>query len=63
MAHTFNPRIQKAQEVVSLELEDSLVYRVNSRTARATQRIPVSKKRKQTKLSGLGIHLSGRGYA
>jgi hypothetical protein len=28
------------------ELEDSLVYRVSSRTARATQRNPVSKKPK-----------------
>jgi hypothetical protein len=29
------------------ELEASLVYTVNSRTARTTQRIPVSKKQKQ----------------
>jgi hypothetical protein len=29
------------------EFEDSLVYRVNSRTARATQRNPVSKNKKQ----------------
>jgi hypothetical protein len=31
------------------EFEASLVYRVNSRTARATQRNPVSKKRKEKK--------------
>jgi hypothetical protein len=29
------------------EFEDSLVYRVSSRTARATQRNPVSKKQKK----------------
>ena len=31
------------------EFEASLVYRVNSRTARATQRNPVSKKKKKKK--------------
>jgi hypothetical protein len=31
------------------EFEDSLVYKVSSRTARAIQRNPVSKKQKQTK--------------
>jgi hypothetical protein len=31
------------------ELEASLVYRVSSRTARATQRIPVSKNQKKKK--------------
>jgi hypothetical protein len=31
------------------EFETSLVYRVSSRTARATQRNPVSKKQKQNK--------------
>jgi hypothetical protein len=31
------------------ELEASLVYRVNSRTARATQRNPVSKKNPKNK--------------
>jgi hypothetical protein len=31
------------------EFEASLVYRVRSRTARATQRNPVSKKKKETK--------------
>jgi hypothetical protein len=30
------------------EFEDSLVYRVSSRTARATQKNPVSKNKKQT---------------
>jgi hypothetical protein len=31
------------------ELKASLVYKVSSRTARATQRIPVSEKRKKEK--------------
>jgi hypothetical protein len=31
------------------EFEASLIYRVSSRTARATQRNPVSKKRKEKK--------------
>ena len=31
------------------ELEASLVYRVSSRTARAIQRNPISKKKKKTK--------------
>jgi hypothetical protein len=33
------------------EFEDSLVYRVSSRTARATQRNPVLKKEKRLKRS------------
>jgi hypothetical protein len=40
------------------EFEASLVYRVSSRTARATQRNPVSKKRKRKK-EGLERWLSG----
>jgi hypothetical protein len=34
------------------EFETSLVYRVNSRTARAIQRNPVSKKKKKKKSGG-----------
>jgi hypothetical protein len=40
VGHTFNPS--------TWEAEASLVYRVSSRTARATQRIPVLKNKKQT---------------
>jgi hypothetical protein len=43
---------RSSSEVVHSEFEDSLIYRVSSRTARATQRNPVSKnknKNKQTK--------------
>jgi hypothetical protein len=42
-AHDFNPSTQKAGA--------SLVYRVSSKTARATQRNPVSEKQKQTNKS------------
>jgi hypothetical protein len=40
------------------EFEASLVYRVSSRTARATQRNPVSKNKKQNKTKQ-----KGRGYS
>jgi hypothetical protein len=43
VAHTFNPSIQEAEAGKFIEFEASLVYRVSSRTARATQRNPVSK--------------------
>jgi hypothetical protein len=42
VAYLFNPNPQEA-EADLCEFEASLVYRVNSRTARATQRNPVSK--------------------
>jgi hypothetical protein len=41
VVHAFNPSTREA--------EASLVYKVSSRTARATQRNPVSKKKKKTK--------------
>jgi hypothetical protein len=41
MAHAFNPNTREA--------EASLVYKVSSRTARATQRNPVSKNQKKKK--------------
>jgi hypothetical protein len=41
VAHAFNPS--------TWEAETGLVYRVSSRTARATQRNPVSNKTKQNK--------------
>lgn len=44
IADTFNPSSQEAKAARSFcEFEGSLVYTVNSRTARATQREPVSK--------------------
>jgi YHS domain-containing protein len=42
VAHTFNPSTQEAEAGGSLEFEVSLVYRVSSRTVRATQGNPVS---------------------
>jgi hypothetical protein len=48
VVHTFNPSTWEA-ETGGSEFETSLVYRVSSRTARATQRNPISKK-KNTRL-------------
>jgi hypothetical protein len=47
VAQAFNPSTWEA-EVGESEFEASLVYRVSARTARATQKNPVSKN-KQTK--------------
>jgi hypothetical protein len=45
VVHTFNPSIWEAEAGrFSVNSEFSLVYRVSSRTARAIQRNPVSKK-------------------
>jgi hypothetical protein len=45
VAHTFNPSTQEAEEGATLfEFEASLVYRVSSRTTKATQKNPVSNK-------------------
>jgi hypothetical protein len=49
VAHTFNPSTWEAEAGEFLNFKASLVYRVSSRTARATQRNPVQKKtNKQT---------------
>jgi hypothetical protein len=48
VAHAFNPSTREAERQIS-EFEASLVYRVSSRTARATQRNPVSKNQKKKK--------------
>jgi hypothetical protein len=48
VAHTFNPSTREVEAGGSLSLRQaSLVYRVSSRTTRATQRHPVSKNQKQ----------------
>jgi hypothetical protein len=47
VAHAFNPSRGRGRQIS--EFEASLVYKVSSRTARATQRNPVSKKQKQNK--------------
>jgi hypothetical protein len=46
VAHAFNPSTREARGRQISEFEASLVYRVSSRTAKATQRNPVSKKQK-----------------
>jgi hypothetical protein len=48
VVHTFNPSTWEA-EAGGFEFEASLVYRVSSRTAKATQRNPVSKNQKKKK--------------
>ena len=48
VVHTFNPSIWVA-EAGRFEFEASLVYRVSSRTARATQRGPVSKEKRKNR--------------
>jgi hypothetical protein len=47
VAHAFKPSTREAEAGGFLEFEASLVYKVSSRTARATQRNPVSKNKKQ----------------
>ena len=50
VVHAFNPSTWEARGRRISEFEDSLVYRVSSRSARAIQRDPVSKKpNKKTK--------------
>jgi hypothetical protein len=46
MAHAFDPKHLGGRGKWISELEASLVYRVSSRTARATQSNPVSKNKK-----------------
>jgi len=49
VAYAFNPSTWEAEtgRLLSSEFEASLVYKVSSRTARAIQRNPVSKKPKE----------------
>jgi hypothetical protein len=49
VAHVFKSQHLGGKGRQIAEFEDSLVYRVSSRTARATQRNPVSKKKKKKK--------------
>ena len=49
VAHTLNPNTWGQTQADLYEFEASLVYRVSSRTARATQRNPVSKNKNKTK--------------
>jgi hypothetical protein len=54
VAHAFNPSTWEVEEDRSLEFEASLVYKVNSRTARAMQRNPVSGRRETHVISTHG---------
>ena len=45
-AHTFNPKIRESEACRPFVFEDSLVYAANLRTAKASQRNPVLKKKK-----------------
>jgi hypothetical protein len=47
--HVFNPRTWEQRQPDHCEFEASLVYRVSSRTARATQRKPASKSKAKQK--------------
>jgi hypothetical protein len=49
VAHAFNPSTWEAEAGGFLTFKASLVYRVSSRTARATQRNLVSEKQNKTK--------------
>jgi hypothetical protein len=50
VAHAFNPSIREAEGRRISEFEASLVYKVSSRTVRATQRNPVSKNKQTNNL-------------
>jgi hypothetical protein len=50
VAHAFNPSTQGGRDRRISEFEASLVYKVSARTARATQRNPVSKNQKKKKV-------------
>ena len=43
VAHTFDPSAQEAEAGESLEFQVSLIYKVSSRTAKATKKNPVLK--------------------
>jgi hypothetical protein len=61
VAHAFNPSTWEAEAGKISEFQASLVYTVSSRTARTTQRNPVSKTNKQTnkhKKEGAGVYSS-----
>jgi hypothetical protein len=59
VAHTFNPSTQE-EEAGGSEFKVSLVYRVNSKTARATQRNLDSKKLKQKRPKKIVLYIAYR---
>ena len=60
VAHPFNPSTWEAEAGRFLSSEASLVYRMSSRTSRATQRNPVLKKQKEKKRERERLRLSQR---
>jgi hypothetical protein len=59
VAHAFDASTQEAEAKADLcEFEASLVYRVSSKTARGTQRNPVSKPTKQNKSKSFILKLN-----
>ena len=54
VAHAVDPSTQEAEERCLCEFEVSLVYRVNSRTARATQRKTKQNKQTNKTLGSIG---------
>jgi hypothetical protein len=48
VAYTFSHSTKRQRQTNLCEFKYSLIYRVNSRTARATKKNPVSNKQKQT---------------
>jgi hypothetical protein len=70
VVHAFNPSTWEAEAGGFLSFQDSLVYKVSSRTAWALQRNPVSKKKKTKNKKqkttttnskiGCGVYLSGK---
>jgi hypothetical protein len=60
VAHAFNPQHSGDRGRRISEFEASLVYKVSSRTARATQRNPVSKNQKNKKVKEFEVTSSYR---
>jgi hypothetical protein len=50
MALAFNPSTQEERQVAIFEFETSLVYKVNSRTARTTKKSSFNKQTKNLKI-------------
>lgn len=62
VAQVFNPRTWKAEAKKDRpEFQDSPVYRMSSRSARATQRNPVSKKKERKKDDKKVLRWAGQG--
>ena len=54
VAHTFSPSTREPEAGGSLSSKPSVVYKVSSRIARATQRVPVLKKKREKEKKKVG---------